>query len=238
MGGKNPSPLFLSLSILPTPPSPPPPAPSRRDSNQTFHSVHLWNWKFPALNGPLWQIKKSGFGGLTWNCRRYSVRFYTLMGQFWNSVVCEEESLLKPVVGWLVDWLIDWFSLQRLLLKIYGVPVWAWLNGGICNWALIGFTLITTTTSVCHRQNIDIIYIACQLCTLVLSLLATLKFYLPLLALEMRIEVRICSVAVAALLLRQSLKGVYYNRKMYWFPLQCCILQESSILSHTCFASI
>lgn len=42
-----------------------------------------------------------------------------------------------------------------------------------------------------------------------LSLLATLKFYLPLLALEMRIEVRICSVAVAALLLRQSLKGVY-----------------------------
>lgn len=49
-----------------------------------------------------------------------------------------------------------------------------------------------------------------------LSVLAALKFYLSLLALEMRIEVRICSVAVAALflgrlgfLLRQSLKGVY-----------------------------
>lgn len=127
VGGKNPSPLFLSLSILPNPPSPPPPSPRRRDSNQTFHSVHLWNWKFPALNSPLWwQIKKSGFGGLTWNCRRYSVWFYTLMGQFWNSVVCGEESLLKPVVGWLIDWLIfpAETALEDLWSSCLGLAKW------------------------------------------------------------------------------------------------------------------
>lgn len=49
-----------------------------------------------------------------------------------------------------------------------------------------------------------------------LSLLAALKFYLSLLALEISTEVELCSVAVAALFLgtlgfflRQSLKGMY-----------------------------
>lgn len=95
---------FSSISLfIHFPPTPP----SRRDSNQTFHWVHLWNWKFPALNSPLWwQIKKSGFGGLTWNCRRCSVRFYTLMGQSSNSVVHGEERLLKAVIDWLIDWFI------------------------------------------------------------------------------------------------------------------------------------
>jgi len=67
-----------------------PSCPSRRGSNQAFRWVHLWNWKFPAWNSPLWwQIKKSGFEGLTWNCRTHSVHFYTLMGQLWNSLAHE-----------------------------------------------------------------------------------------------------------------------------------------------------
>lgn len=237
VSGKNPS-LFLYPYCTP-------PHPQAGDSNWTLSWAHLWSWKFLALKSPpWWPIKKSGFGGPAWNGRRCSLCFYTQMGQFWNSAVQSEEPLLKAMIFFL-----NYFFCCRDCPWRF-IDLTSWL--GLAKWRRLQLRLDRFCFNNKNNHN-NIIHLwerkrQCHTYSVPvarshLSMLAALKFHLSSLALWVRVGDG-CSAALAThrqieISPKTISEGVLCcNRKIYWFPLQCSILQGSSIPSHACFVFI